>query len=85
MSVSDLDSSREVFCGESSPAPQSPHCGAVDFTQTVINESKELARTWEKKTRNEGEGREKRIKVVSMGKTGEIEFKKNVENDSRTA
>ena len=56
MSFSDLDYSREVFCGEGLlPSFSWPCSSRVDFSQTVTNETKELARTREKiKDRKKG-------------------------------
>jgi hypothetical protein len=56
LSFSDLDYSREVFCGEGLlPSFSWPSCNTVDFSQTVTNETEELARTREKiKDRKKG-------------------------------
>jgi len=57
-----LDYSREVFCGEGLlPSFSWPCSNGVDFSQTVTNETEELARTREKiKDRKKGT----RIKIL---------------------
>jgi hypothetical protein len=59
LSFSDLDSSREAFCGEALlPSFSWPYSCTVDFSQTVTNETEEVAKNPKKDKRQEEGGQE---------------------------